>query len=135
MSCRAAYAMVSCTVFLSLKNTNHIIFGTKYLMSLQCGVLISFGTKYSVIARSCPLWSPQKILCTFGEKAHTNKRVSVIACDNSISIVQCAPYGRKTAFCFPLSHQLLLFFIQLSIWHSCQIYDCDIFLESYKALD
>ena len=141
MSCRTAYAMVSCKVFLSLKNTNHIIFGTKYLMSLQCGVLISFGTKYSVIARSCPLWSPQNILCTFGEKAHTNKRVSVIACDNAISKAQCAPYGREpyyktharyfctcvekkaqcapygivSAIYFPLSHQLLLFFIQLSI--------------------
>ena len=50
-----------------------------------------------VIARSCPLWGPQKILCTFGEKAHTNKRVSVIACDNSISKVQCAPCGMETA--------------------------------------
>ena len=33
---------------------------------------------------------PQKILCTFGEKEHTSKRVSVIACDNVISKVQCA---------------------------------------------
>ena len=33
---------------------------------------------------------PQKILCTFGEKEHTSKRVSIIACDNAISKVQCA---------------------------------------------
>ena len=28
---------------------------------------------------------PRGILCTRGEKAHTSKRVSVIACDNVIS--------------------------------------------------
>ena len=33
---------------------------------------------------------PQKILCTFGEKEHTSKRVSIIACNNVISKVQCA---------------------------------------------
>ncbi len=33
---------------------------------------------------------PQKILCTFGEKEHTNKRVSIIVCNNVISKVQCA---------------------------------------------
>ena len=35
---------------------------------------------------------PRGILCTRGEKAHTSKRVSVIACDNAISKVQCAPH-------------------------------------------
>ena len=34
---------------------------------------------------------PQKILLSFGEKAHTSKRVSVIVPDNVISKVQCAP--------------------------------------------
>ena len=33
---------------------------------------------------------PQKILCAFGEKEHTSKRVSIIACNNVISKVQCA---------------------------------------------
>ena len=31
--------------------------------------------------------------CTRGEKAHTSKRVSIIARDNAISKVQCAPWG------------------------------------------
>ena len=35
---------------------------------------------------------PQKILCTFGEKEHTSKRVSIIACNNVISKVQCATH-------------------------------------------
>ena len=34
---------------------------------------------------------PRGILCTRGEKAHTSKSVSVIACDNVISKVQSAP--------------------------------------------
>ena len=39
------------------------------------------------------------------KKAHTNKRVSVIACDNVISKVQCAPWGidNTTAFAVVLS--------------------------------
>ena len=37
---------------------------------------------------------PQKILCTFGEKEHTSKRVNIIACNNVISKAQCAPCGR-----------------------------------------
>ena len=35
---------------------------------------------------------PKRYFCTFGEKAHTSKRVSVIACDNAISKVQCATH-------------------------------------------
>ena len=38
---------------------------------------------------------PRGILCTRGEKAHTSKRVSVIACDNVISKVQCATHRRE----------------------------------------
>ena len=34
---------------------------------------------------------PRGILCTRGEKAHTSKRVSIIAPDNAISKAQCAP--------------------------------------------
>ena len=62
------------------------------------------------------LQTPRKILLYLrGEKAHTSKRVSIVAPDNAISKVQCAPYGRVSAFCFSLSRLLLLFFIQLSI--------------------
>ena len=39
---------------------------------------------------------PKKILCTFGEKEHTSKRVSIIACNNVISKVQCATRVRYT---------------------------------------
>ena len=47
----------------------------------------------TVILRSLAHYgAPKKILCTFGEKEHTNKRVSVIACDNAISKVQCATW-------------------------------------------
>ena len=35
---------------------------------------------------------PRGILCTRGEKAHTSKRVSIIACNNVISKVQCATH-------------------------------------------
>ena len=35
---------------------------------------------------------PRGILCTRGEKAHTSKRMSIIACNNVISKVQCATH-------------------------------------------
>ena len=35
---------------------------------------------------------PRGILCTRGEKAHTSKKVSIIACNNVISKVQCATH-------------------------------------------
>ena len=37
------------------------------------------------------IWGPRGILCTRGEKAHTSKRVSIIACNNVISKAKCAP--------------------------------------------
>ena len=37
---------------------------------------------------------PRGILCTRGEKEHTSKRVSVIACDNVISKEKCATRTR-----------------------------------------
>ena len=57
---------------------------------------------HSVIARSNATWqspgrdtslqNPRKILLYLrGEKAHTSKRVSIIAHDNAISKAQCAP--------------------------------------------
>ena len=45
---------------------------------------------------------PQKILCTFGEKAHTSKRVSIIACNNVISKVQCATHRPEGTPLIPL---------------------------------
>ena len=39
-----------------------------------------------------PNRGPRGILCTRGEKAHTSKRVSVIACDNVISKTKCATH-------------------------------------------
>ena len=53
---------------------------------------LPYEVLFYVIARHCPLWGPQKILCTFGEKAQTRKRVSVIAPDNVISKAQFAPH-------------------------------------------
>ena len=47
---------------------------------------------------------PRGILCTRGEKAHTSKRVSIIACNNVISKEKCAPRwqspGRESFFFF-----------------------------------
>ena len=41
---------------------------------------------------------PQKILCTFGEKEHTSKRVSIIACNNAISKVQLTGTPKDTLY-------------------------------------
>ena len=50
---------------------------------------------FYVIARSYMGGGPRGILCTRGEKAHTSKRVSVIACDNVISKAKlCDAYTR-----------------------------------------
>ena len=35
---------------------------------------------------------PKRYFCTFGEKEHTSKRVSIIAPDNAISKAQCATF-------------------------------------------
>ena len=57
------------------------------------GAMCAFDTFRIYICHSERKYKgPQKILCTFGEKAHTSKRVSVIACDNAISKVQCATH-------------------------------------------
>ena len=49
--------------------------------------------------------------CTRGEKEHTNKRVSVIACDNVISKEKCATRTRlrKNPSRTPKIHQNLYF--------------------------
>ena len=46
---------------------------------------------------------PKRYFCTFGEKEHTSKRVSIIACDNVISKAKCAthlPEGKPTIIAF-----------------------------------
>ena len=70
-------------------------------------ILVFFRTKYYVIARSNATWqSPgrepyhkthARYFCTCVEKkAHTSKRVSIIACNNVISKEKCAPWANIT---------------------------------------
>ncbi len=47
-----------------------------------------------VIPRHCQQGTPRDT-CTRGEKAHTSKRVSIIACNNVISKAQCATHHRE----------------------------------------
>ena len=47
---------------------------------------------YRSVIASGNTGDPKRYFCTFGEKAHTSKRESVIACDNAISKVQCATH-------------------------------------------
>ena len=51
-----------------------------------------------VAAESLLKWGPRGILCTRGEKAHTSKRVSIIACNNVISKVQLSGTPRDTVY-------------------------------------
>ena len=50
------------------------------VLSSQCGYLISFGTKYSVIARSCLLWKPlqKRLKCLCGIQNKPNKHYTVL---------------------------------------------------------
>ena len=48
---------------------------------------------------------PRGKLCTRGEKAHTSKRVSIIAPDNAISKVQCATCNVPKAHIAPKVHR------------------------------
>ena len=66
---------------------------------------------------------PRGILCTRGEKAHTSKRVSVIAPDNVISKAQCAthlpegtPYKSDDAMFLPLAKAMHLR-RDVCLWH------------------
>ena len=70
-----------------------VVLRATHSMSLRHHILVVIrATHFMSLRAHCPLWGPRGILCTRGEKAHTNKRVSVIACDNAISKVQCAPH-------------------------------------------
>ena len=60
------------------------------LPSARCVPLTRFG--FIFVIPSGNTRDPKRYFCTFGEKAHTSKRVSVIACDNAISKVQCATH-------------------------------------------
>ena len=57
------------------------------------------------------LRNPRKILCTFGEKAHTSKRVSIIAPDNAISKAKCATQ-------FSPFYGSVLYSVQRTLCHS-----------------
>ena len=53
--------------------------------------------------------NPKRYFCTFGEKEHTSKRVSIIAPDNAISKAQCATllryYANVVCYAPPHLHQ------------------------------
>ena len=81
------------------------------VLSSQCGHFISFGTKYSVIARH----RQQRCRGNLPEGTPCHKTHARYFCTCVEKKAQCAPYGRVSALCFPLSRQFLLFFTQLSI--------------------
>ena len=56
------------------------------------------------------LSGPRGILCTRGEKEHTSKRVSIIACNNVISKTKCATCARGSAAEPPVTSLNELFF-------------------------
>ena len=62
---------------------------------------------------------PRGILCTRGEKEHTSKRVSVIACDNVISKEKCATRTRlrTNPSRTPKIHQNLYFLERIIFKH------------------
>ena len=69
---------------------------------------VKFMTRDVAISRK-GIQNPRKILLYLrGEKAHTSKRVSIIACNNVISKVQCAPCGSDIAFAVILSSTVIL---------------------------
>ena len=55
---------------------------------------------------------PKRYFCTFGEKEHTSKRVSIIAPDNAISKAQCATllryYANVVCYAPPHLHQTII---------------------------
>ena len=54
---------------------------------------IANGDAVAISRKGYFVINPRGILCTRGEKAHTSKRVSIIACDNAISKVQFIPHS------------------------------------------
>ena len=70
-----------------------VVLRATHSMSLRHHILVVIrATHFMSLRAHCPLWGPQKILCTFVEKAQTRKRVSVIVHDNVISKAQFAPH-------------------------------------------
>ena len=67
-----------------------LAFGKRLRFLALCSVFI-FAVTLCLLVVNLRNRGPRGILCTRGEKAQTSKRVSVIACDNVISKVQCAP--------------------------------------------
>ena len=73
--------------------TMRIPYLIRYEVLCHCERSVAISRKGNLVIKP-----PARYFCTCGEKK-----------------AQCATCGRVSAFCFPLSHQLLLFFTQLSI--------------------
>ena len=69
---------------------------TQVLFLYHCGILRAIArvalqpNPCGLALRFCDIQGTPKDTCTFGEKEHTSKRVSIIAPDNAISKAQCA---------------------------------------------
>ena len=73
---------------------NSAVLGELYLSTQMGACLLVFrATRFTSFRAK--IRGPRGILCTRGEKAHTSKRVSIIACNNVISKVQCATWARS----------------------------------------
>ena len=75
--------------------------------------IVACNKSLSVDDRFCDIQGvPKRYFCTFGEKAHTSKRVSIIAPDNAISKAQCATllryYANVVCYATPHLHQTII---------------------------
>ena len=88
MTCHFARPVFAVTL---AKHRILVILRATHSMSLRHHILVVIRATHFMSLRA-KIRGPRGILCTRGEKAHTNKRVSVIACDNAISKAQCATH-------------------------------------------
>ena len=90
---------------------------TYALYAIPCNALyVIASVAWQSPGRDTILQTHARYFCTCVEKkAHTSKRVSVIACDNAISKVQCAPRG-KTIPPQPRWYCLLMCFRIKELW-------------------
>ena len=90
-----AHITTMCAFYLSDvsrgREPNHrLAFGKRLRFLALCSVFILADSLCRLVV-NLRNRGPRGILCTRGEKAHTSKRVSIVACENAISKVQCAP--------------------------------------------
>ena len=88
---------------------------TQVLFLYHCGILRAIArvalqlNPCGLTLRFCDIQGTPKDTCTFGEKEHTSKRVSIIAPDNAISKAQCATllryYANVVCYAPPHLHQ------------------------------